>query len=104
MRLFAFAMITVTTAVTAFSLCRGEPAHHQADPAPTKTLVGQLLLPPGSGSRGVEVVATFTEAGSEPRDQWILFDEEGRFSDTVRGHLDGVVVSNGHRTALYAID
>ncbi len=104
MGLFAFAIFTVTTAVTAFSLCHGEPALHRADPAPTQTLVGQLLLPPGSGSRGVEVVATFTETGSEPRDQWILFDEEGRFSDTVRGHLGRVVVSNGHRTALYAIE
>ena len=104
MRLFAFAIFIVTTAVTAFSLCLGEPAHHQVDPAPTQTLVGQLLLPPGSGSRGVEVVATFTETGREPRDQWILFDEEGRFSDTVRGYLGGVVVSNGHRIPLYAIE
>ncbi|MDB4324793.1 hypothetical protein N9971_00455 [bacterium] len=67
-------------------------------------MVGRLLLPPGSGSRGVEVVVTVTEVGSEPRDQWILFDEAGRFSATLQGSLTRIIVSTGLRTKLHLIE
>ena len=104
MRLFAFIIFAVITAVGAVSMCHGEPANDRDAAASAHTLVGQLLLPSGSGSRGVEVVATYTEAGSEPRSKWILFDEEGRFFDTFRGRLTRMVVSTGLRTELHSIE
>ncbi|RLA43450.1 MAG: hypothetical protein DRR42_21740 [Gammaproteobacteria bacterium] len=104
MRLFAFTIFAVITAVTAVSVCHGEPASDRGAAASGHTLVGQLLLPRGSGSRGVEVVATFTETGSAPRKKWILFDEEGRFADTFRGRLTRMVVSTGLRTQLHSIE
>jgi len=103
-RLFAFTIFAVITAVTAVSVCHGEPASDRGAAASGHTLVGQLLLPRGSGSRGVEVVATFTETGSAPRKKWILFDEEGRFADTFRGRLTRMVVSTGLRTQLHSIE
>lgn len=104
MRLFAFSIFAVITAVAGVSMVLGEPANDRDAAASEHTLVGQLLLPRGSGSRGVEVVATFMEAGSEPRNKWILFDEEGRFSDTFRGHLTRLVVSTGLRAELHSIE
>jgi len=103
-RLFAFTLFAVITAVTAVGLCRGEPASDRDPAASAHTLVGQLLLPPGSGSRGVEVVATFTEAGSEPRNKWVLFDEAGRFSETFRGRLTRLVVSTGLGAEVHSIE
>jgi len=96
-RLIAVAIFAVLTAIATISACHGEPETH-------RELVGQLLLPIGSGSRGVEVVATATEAGSEPRDKWILFDEEGRFFDTFRGSLSRIRVSTGLRAELHRIE
>ena len=68
------------------------------------TLVGRLLLPEGSGSRGVVVVATVVDAGIEPRQQWILFDEEGRFFGTVRGRVIRLIVSTGLRAELVRLE
>ena len=104
MRLFAVAIFAVITAVASTSVRHGEPASYQDAVAFEHALVGQLLLPRGSGSRGVEVVATVTDAGSEPRDKWILFDEEGRFSGTFRGRLTRITVSTGLRAELHRIE
>ena len=74
---------------------------------PERSLVGQVLLPPGTGSRGVEVVVTVAEAndpGDRPRDVWLLFDEDGRFHHTFRGSLVRVSVSTGIRAELYRIE
>lgn len=102
--MFAFAALSVATAVTSINLCHGEPANGRFDAASAHSLVGQLLLPHGSGSRGVELVATFTEGGREPQRKWILFDDEGRFSATYQGRLAGMVVSTGLRAELHSIE
>lgn len=104
MRFFAFTIFAVITAVAAISMCHGDPASDRGTVASEHTLVGQLLLPRGSGSRGVEVVVTVTEAGSEPHNKWLLFDEEGRFSGTFRGRITRMVVSTGLRTELHRIE
>jgi hypothetical protein len=103
-RSYAFTIFVVITAVAAISICHGEPASDRDAVAPEHTLVGQLLLPRGSGSRGAEVVATITEAGSKPRNKWILFDEKGRFSGTFRERLIRMVVSTGLRAELHSIE
>jgi len=103
-RFLAVAIFAVITAVASTSLCQGEPTNNQDAESSEQALVGQLLLPPGSGSRGVEVVVTVTEAESEPRRIWILFDEEGRFSGTFPGRITRLIVSTGLRSDLYRIE
>jgi hypothetical protein len=58
-------------------------------------LVGQLLLPNGSGSRGVEVLLEVAPSAEEPRTVWVLFDDEGRFSQAFRGTLTLLQVTTG---------
>lgn len=59
-----------------------------------RTLLGQVLLPPGNGSRGVEVIALIQFNG-KPRQQWILFDDDGHFTHTFRGDLKSLTVHAG---------
>lgn len=73
----------------------GEPASAQHRVPLEPTLVGQLLLPAGTGSRGVEVLVRTAPSGSEPRTAWVLFDEQGRFSHQVKEPLTSVVVTAG---------
>ena len=72
-----------------------EPARDQHAAPPERTLVGQVLLPSGLGSRGVEVLVTVTGTGSDPSVVWLLFDEQGRFAHTFRGNLTSVKVTSG---------
>ena len=71
------ALITIASIVS----CRSAPPPQVAVDSDQhvgvsqRDLVGQVLLPLGDGSRGVEVVITVAEAGSEPRDRWLLFDD-----------------------------
>jgi len=65
-------------------------------------LVGQLLLPTGSGSRGVEVLVRTAPGGGEPRTTWVLFDERGLFSHTFRETLISVTVMAG--SEVYRVD
>ncbi len=104
MKLFAVAFYAVIMAIAAACACQGDPASDPDPVASERTLVGQVLLPRGNGSRGVEVVVTVTEAGSEPRDRWLLFDEQGRFAHTFRDSLTSVTVSTGIRAELHRID
>ncbi|NOX58712.1 MAG: hypothetical protein GXP29_07630 [Planctomycetes bacterium] len=85
-----FAVLLVFVAACA---CRREPASDQHTAMSERTLVGQLLLPIGSGSRGVEVLVKVTASGGEPRVAWVLFDEQGRFAHTFRGNLTSVQVT-----------
>ena len=104
MRLIPVVILAVSTAIATTSACHGEQESHQGALAFELELVGQLLLPTGSGSRGVEVVATVTEAGGESRDKWILFDDEGRFSGTFKGSLSRIIVSTGLWAELHRIE
>ena len=104
MKLMTVTILAVFMAIVSTSGCRGELESDQGAVASERQLVGRLLLPSGSGSRGVEVVATATEVGSEPYDKWILFDEEGRFSGSFRGRLSHVRVSTGLSAELHRIE
>lgn len=97
----AFFLMLLLAATTA--ACRRKPSRGPDPLASERTLVGRVLLPSGSGSRGVEVVMTTTEPGGEPRDTWLLFDERGRFEHPVRGRLTAVTVSTGLRAELHRI-
>ncbi len=96
----AFALVVATMVACA---CQGDSAERRAS-ANESTVVGELLLPRGEGSRGVEVVVTSTEAGGEARRRWVLFDEQGRFVHTFKGSLSNVAVSTGIRAELVSFD
>ncbi len=84
MRVSAITLIAVVL-VWAACWCSADPERgHTAAPLES-TLVGQLLLSDGTGSRGVEVRITVTEG--ESRIVWVLFDGQGRFAHTFRGSL-----------------
>jgi hypothetical protein len=57
------------------------------------TLVGQVLLPRGIGSRGVELIIKTKTTETENRKLWVLFDEAGGFTHTFRGSLTSVQVT-----------
>ena len=104
MRSLIVALFAVFPVIATTSVCHGEPQNDQSAIVSERELVGQLLLPSGRGSRAVEIVVTVIEAGSEPRDQWILFDEKGRLSGTFRGSLSQIRVSTGLRAELHRIE
>ena len=98
------ALCAVLLVLAAACACCGEPAGDPHTPPAEPTLVGQLLLPSGSGSRGVELLATIEEDGSEPRITWVLFDEQGHFSHTFRGRLTRFQVMAGLERQVHGID
>ncbi|MEM8963192.1 MAG: S41 family peptidase, partial [Acidobacteriota bacterium] len=67
------------------------------------TLVGQVLLPSGSGSRGVEVLVTVRETDGDSQ-VWVRFDEQGRFSQTFRGAVTSLWVTAGIGAEVFRID
>lgn len=111
-------------AITTHCACEGEPRPERNAAAATvaaeHTLAGRLLLPPGEGSRGVEIVVTVSEpalasdevpgGGTSGVDDgalertWVRFDEQGRFEHSFRGVLERVVFSTGLRFVLHEID
>lgn len=95
MKPLATARLALLVVLAAACGLRGEPARAQFRVPIEHTLVGRLLLPPGSGSRGVEILARTEAGGSEPRTTWVLFDEQGFFSQTLRDTLTSVTVTAG---------
>ena len=104
MKLHAAALFAVLLVFAAACARDGEPASDQHVTQPERTLVGQVLLPDGFGSRGVEVLVMITATGSEPRKVWLLFDEQGHFARTFRGSLTSVKVTAGIRAEVHRID
>jgi len=82
----------------------GEAAREQHAASPERVMVGQVLLPSGFGSRGVEVLITVTGADSGTRTVWVLFDEQGRFAHTLRGSLTDVRITAGIGDEVHRID
>jgi hypothetical protein len=103
-RLHAATLFAVLLGLAAACACGGEPARDQHATQPERTLVGQVLLPSGFGSRGVEVLVTVTGTGSDPRVVWLLFDEQGRFAHTFQESLTSVKVTAGLRAEVHRID
>ncbi|MEM7246683.1 MAG: hypothetical protein AAF533_15135 [Acidobacteriota bacterium] len=69
-----------------------------------RTLVGQLLLPSGSGSRGVEVIVTVASAEDESRKTWLLLDDLGRFSHSFRGEVTELEVTAALGAGVHRLD
>ena len=76
-----------------------------AQAAPSeRVLVGQLLLPSGIGSRGVQILVTVADEGNDPRVVWLLFDEQGHFTHDYRGVLTSMKVTAGVGAEVHRID
>ena len=84
--------------------CSGDLAFEQHAAPSESTVIGQLLLPAGSGSRGVEVLLQVAEDGSEPHTVWVRFDERGRFRLTVQGEVTSFAVNAGIGRQIYQIE
>ena len=95
MKPLATVCLAVILAFAAVCSCSGEPVSPQRRVSLEHTLVGQLLLPPGAGSRGVEVVVRKEPGGGEPVFAWVLFDEHGLLSRTFRETVTRVTVTAG---------
>ena len=103
MNSLAAALFTVLLVFAAACAYRGEPASDQHVAPLERTLVGQVLLPDGVGSRGVEVLVTVAANDGEPRVTWLLFDEQGRFTHTYQGSLTNLRVTAGVRGEVHRI-
>lgn len=90
--------------VFAGSACRGEPANEQDAASTQCTVVGQVLLPSGVGSRGLEILVTVAATGSAAHGVRLLFDEQGRFAHSFRGSVIGVRVMAGIGAEVHRID
>jgi hypothetical protein len=78
----------------------------KSDQLPTDVelhLVGQVLLPDGLGSRGVELRIDVETDGNEPHNVWVLFDEQGHFDHSFRGKLTNLEVVTALNSELYAL-
>jgi hypothetical protein len=95
MNLLTAARLAVLLVFAAACGCRGELESDHQRVTLEHTLVGQLLLPPGVGSRGVEVLVKTSPSGGEPRTTWVLFDDQGFFRHTFREPLTSVTVTAG---------
>lgn len=104
MNSFASAALALALLFAAACACGGERDRALGATRPEKTVVGQILLPDGSGSRGVELLLTINAPGSEARLQWVLFDEEGHFEQVLHGSLHEVVVTSGNGVDVYRVD
>ena len=84
--------------------CRGQTVSEWPAAPAELTLAGQLLLPSGFGSRGVEVRVSIQRADDVAGSVWVLFDENGAFSHTFRETLSSIRVTAGIRREMYRID
>lgn len=56
---------------------------------------GRLILPPGSGTRGIQVIGTIRFDEDETADEWLILDESGGFNHEFHGELIGLRVTSG---------
>ncbi|MFT5232695.1 MAG: hypothetical protein ACI9UK_001241 [Candidatus Krumholzibacteriia bacterium] len=103
MKLNTATLFTVLLVLVAACTHGGEPAKDQPAASPEPIMVGQILLPNGSGSRGVEVRIEVMRADSGVQTIWVLFDEQGRFSHTIRGNLTSLRVVAGLGAEVHRI-
>lgn len=104
MKLLVTTRLALVFVLAALSGCNGKPVSEPPGALVERILVGQLLLPNGPGSRGVEVQVLTASGKGEPRAIWVLFDEEGHFSHSFREKLSNVKVTAGIGWEIYGID
>ena len=94
LRLHKTSVVFARTALTLISVLPWNLGNHTHATAQTETIAGQLILPDGDGSRGVEIIATISRKG-EAEPQWILFDDQGHFTHSFDGSLTHLELSAG---------
>lgn len=91
----ALILIAIVLSLAMGCTGRGEKAGDQYGTTSERTLVGQVLLPPGEGRRGLELHVEMQSPDESAIDQWILFDAQGHFEHFFQGRLTGVAIRTG---------
>ena len=97
MRRFVVTPVVALLVVTASVACGQERSTE-------RTLHGRLLLPGGSGSRGVELIVTTVAGDGDPRRVWLRFDERGDFSHRFEGRVIRLIVTAGIGREVHRVD
>lgn len=63
----------------------GEPGTDSTVATLQRSVVGQLMLPRGRGTRGIEVCVVIAAPGNEARKVWVLLDQQGNFAHAFQG-------------------
>ncbi len=79
------------------------PAQVVPIPASNHEVVGQLQLPPGSGSRGMHVIIDVVNHGTKTR-EWLKLDEKFRFRSSFTGTLTKLEIATGVATIVHRLN
>ncbi len=93
MKLLTAILVVAIVTSTALVACSGSPERVRPAAPFARTLVGQLLLPSGTGNRGVEVLIRASESAGPVA--WAVLDERGRFDVTLREVPSSLTVTAG---------
>jgi len=75
----------------------------QEAPELTPMIVGQLQLPSGNGSRGMNVIIDIAKDELTNR-EWLKLDEEFRFQSSFTGTVKKLEISTGFSSVVHQID
>ncbi len=103
MKRFAAALPAVLMFLGTIGASPRDAAGDQRSVAPHVNLVGQVLLPDGSGSRGVEVWLALRNVDGEARERWLPVDEHGHFTAAIQGSVVRVSVVTGLRAEIHSL-
>lgn len=93
---------TASSLSVVFAVCFGCSSSAQVVlvPKSNQVVVGQLQLPPGTGSRGMHVIIDIADAGSTTR-EWVELDDEFRFRSSFTGTLKKLEIATGLATIVH---
>lgn len=97
---------TLFLAITVASLLGSGCAPETNAPkiASASSVQGRLILPPGLGSRGIQVIGTVRLDEGDTFDQWLILNEDGRFTHNYRGELIGLRITSGIEADITSFD
>lgn len=98
-RRFAFLWLTLFTLNCSYSAI----AWSQQTAVQKHSVVGQLLLPYGTGSRGVQVIATVISEDNAIHSEWLDLDEQYRFRGSLTGMLKELEIVTGIDKTVHQI-
>ncbi len=104
MKPLAFSLFAMLLAFPFADECRGQSSSETSENPKPQTLIGQLRLPEGTGSRGVEIQVDVAARKGEPPTIWVLFDEQGRFLHTFPRAVTRVKITAGLCAEVHRIE
>lgn len=88
-----------------FAVYFGRSSSAQVVPVPksNQVVLGQLQLPPGTGSRGMHVIIDVADGESTNR-EWVELDDEFRFRSPFTGTLTKLEIATGMATIVHRLN